>query len=293
VAEVNIPAGWDLTSATCSDGSPVNAIVLGAGETVTCTFNNRQDGKILVDKVTTPTGSTQLFEFDSDYGANFFLDDNDPVNDSGFLNPGTYAVAEVNIPAGWDLTSATCSDGSPVNAIVLGAGETVTCTFNNTQQVGEGCTPGFWQGGFGIELWNEVDDPDWSDPGNNPIWTGQVFDTFFQPTGTQIDDLTMLEIVGTGGTNQWARKAARDLIAAYLNASWGLAYPVTTTEILADWADALDADPAYGLREFHLEYSAYNELGCSIGEPAPVGILIPFLPVTATGLLAYLRRRIT
>ena len=100
------------------------------------TFNDRQDGKILVDKVTTPAGSAQLFEFDSDYGANFFLDDNDPVNDSGFLNPGTYAVAEVNIPADWDLTSATCNDGSPVTAIVLGAGETVTCTFNDTQQVG-------------------------------------------------------------------------------------------------------------------------------------------------------------
>ncbi|MDM8540573.1 hypothetical protein QUF90_05750 [Desulfococcaceae bacterium HSG9] len=36
------------------------------------------------------------------------------------------------IPAGWNLTSAVCDDGSAPGAIVLGAGETVTCTFTNT-----------------------------------------------------------------------------------------------------------------------------------------------------------------
>ena len=34
---------------------------------------------------------------------------------------------------GWDLTSATCSDKSPVTAISLQAGETVTCVFTNTR----------------------------------------------------------------------------------------------------------------------------------------------------------------
>jgi hypothetical protein len=132
VAE-NAQAGWDLTSATCSDGSPVTAISLQAGETITCTFTNTKRGHILVDKVTNPAGDPQLFGFTSNYGAPFNLADASPVNDSGPLAFGTYNVAE-GAQAGWDLTSATCSDGSPVTAISLQAGETVTCTFTNTKQ---------------------------------------------------------------------------------------------------------------------------------------------------------------
>ncbi|HEX5589631.1 MAG TPA: hypothetical protein VFX65_05020 [Candidatus Limnocylindrales bacterium] len=132
VAEVNIPAGWDLTGATCSDGSPVNAINLALNETVTCTFTNRQDGQIIVDKVTDPSGSSQQFEFDPSYGANFFLTDAATPNNSGNLDPGTYSVVEL-VPDGWDLSSVSCSDGSANTSINLGAGETVTCTFNNRQ----------------------------------------------------------------------------------------------------------------------------------------------------------------
>jgi hypothetical protein len=40
------------------------------------------------------------------------------------------------VPANWALTSATCSDGSPVSAVDLGPSETVTCTFTNTLQLG-------------------------------------------------------------------------------------------------------------------------------------------------------------
>ena len=50
------------------------------------------------------------------------------------LVPGTYDVAET-VPAGWDLTSATCSDGSDPDAIGLDRGETVTCTFVNTTTI--------------------------------------------------------------------------------------------------------------------------------------------------------------
>ena len=127
-----VPAGWDLSNVSCSDGSLNTVINLGPGETVTCTFNNRQDGRIVVEKQTTPDGSNQTFEFDPSWGPNFSLTDGQQ-NNSGFLDPGTYSVAEVNLPAGWDLTSATCSDGSPVNAIDLAPGEVVTCVFNNRQ----------------------------------------------------------------------------------------------------------------------------------------------------------------
>jgi hypothetical protein len=131
VAEI-VPAGWDLTSATCDDGSAPANIGLGAGETVTCTFTNTQRGRIIVVKQTIPDGSAQLFTFDTSYGPDFSLSDGQS-NDSGTLAPGTYSVAEI-VPSGWDLTSATCDDGSAPASIGLGAGETVRCTFTNTQR---------------------------------------------------------------------------------------------------------------------------------------------------------------
>jgi hypothetical protein len=133
VAE-NTPAGWDLTSATCSDGSDPSNISLSAGETVTCTFTNTQRGKIIVKKLTDPAGSSQVFGFTSNYGPSFNLTDGQQ-NDSGPLVPGKYNVAETPV-SGWDLTSTTCDQGETIDDIDLGAGETVTCTFTNTRQTG-------------------------------------------------------------------------------------------------------------------------------------------------------------
>ena len=135
VEEYDLPSGWVLTSATCSDGSNPSAINLSAGEVVTCTFTNTKKGKIIIDKVTVPpTGNSPNFKFEADYidksGADFELDDNDtPRYD--YLLPGVYRVDEIDLPEGWVLESAVCDDGSPVSAIDLSAGEWVTCTFTN------------------------------------------------------------------------------------------------------------------------------------------------------------------
>ena len=65
----------------------------------------------------------------------FTLDDDlDPAfaNQKVFaaVIPGTgYSISQAAV-AGWDLT-ASCDDGSPVNAIDLSPGENVTCTFTN------------------------------------------------------------------------------------------------------------------------------------------------------------------
>ena len=125
-----VPSGWSLTSAVCSDGSAANAIALDAGETVTCTFTNTKQSKIVVEKQTTPDGDTQVFGFNASYDANGFSLSDGQQDDSGPLAPGTYSVSE-NVPAGWDLKSAVCSDSSPASAISLAAGETVTCVFTN------------------------------------------------------------------------------------------------------------------------------------------------------------------
>jgi hypothetical protein len=46
-----------------------------------------------------------------------------------------YSVAET-VPSNWQLTSATCDDGSPVSNIDVSPNEVVTCTFTNTLQTG-------------------------------------------------------------------------------------------------------------------------------------------------------------
>jgi hypothetical protein len=129
-------AGWDLTSATCDDGSDPSAIDLGAGETVTCTFTNTiQRGEIIVQKVTDPDTSQMDFEFITNYDAPFFLGHLE-TNNSGPLLPtsemdGPYEVTET-LPPGWNLDSATCDNGDLPSAITLDPGETVTCTFTNS-----------------------------------------------------------------------------------------------------------------------------------------------------------------
>jgi uncharacterized repeat protein (TIGR01451 family) len=129
----NVPAGWALMSATCDDGSSPSSIDLGAGETVTCTFTNGRQGKVVVVKQTNPDGDQQTFSFSASYDGNGFSLADGQQDDSGLLAPGTYSVSE-NVPAGWAQSSATCNDGSSPSSIALGAGETVTCTFTNVKQ---------------------------------------------------------------------------------------------------------------------------------------------------------------
>ena len=218
--------------------------------------------------------------------------------------PGNYSSTET-IPAGWALTSIVCSDSDSsgntttgVASFVVAAGETVRCVFTNTQEVNEGCTPGFWQGGLGATLWNALNDPQWTaagGAGTNPFVTTDAFASFFPSSGdATIDGLRMIDIVGTGGGDSWVRKAARDLIAAYLNASFGIDYPYTTATILADWNTAVAGGTA-GFQTFHAKYSVANELGCPIGAPVSGGLslasLVPAVLAVGGGRLIRSRWR--
>jgi hypothetical protein len=150
VAETTTP-GWALSSVSCSDGSTPEAIRLDPGELVRCTFRNMADGRIIVEKQTTPTRSTQQFGFSPSWGPAFLLADGEQES-SGFLAPGRYSVAE-STPPDWESTSAACSDGSDASAITLDPGEVVTCTFGNRakgrivvekQTDPDGSGQGFW-----------------------------------------------------------------------------------------------------------------------------------------------------
>ncbi len=135
--------GYDFNSISCtvtgsggsstSSSGPALTITLAVGDTVDCTFNNTQRGTIIVKKVTDPNpdASDTSFSFTGGGGLSNFSLKNGGTQTFSNLVPGSgYSVAE-NVPAGWDLTSATCDDGSAVSNISVSPGETVTCTFNN------------------------------------------------------------------------------------------------------------------------------------------------------------------
>ena len=144
VAELLPVAGSDLDSITCEDatgdssGDPATGVAtfeVAPSENVTCTFVNVARGRIIVRKMVEGPASSQEFPFVSSFdgdisdGTDFTLMGGQSF-DSGPLVPGTFAVNEI-VPDGWSLVSAACDDGSPIAAIVLAAGETVTCTFTD------------------------------------------------------------------------------------------------------------------------------------------------------------------
>jgi hypothetical protein len=114
-----------------SDGTPP------LGDSREATFNApteqcpTEDGEIIVRKVTNPA-SEEAFDFTASWLDGGFSLSDGGSRASGPLDPGTYAVSEI-VPEGWSLTSAVCDDESAPGEIGLQAGETVTCTFTNSE----------------------------------------------------------------------------------------------------------------------------------------------------------------
>jgi hypothetical protein len=118
VSEINIPAGWLLTSATCDDGSDPSAINLDPGETVTCVFSNRCRGDVDVTKTVEgqpPTGA-ESFDFEIRQGAS--------TTSQGTIIAAatTDAVNNVNVPF-------VCADGDPPCRDVEGVAKLVPGTY--------------------------------------------------------------------------------------------------------------------------------------------------------------------
>ena len=96
-------------------------------------------GRLLVDKNSNPSGSTQIFSFTlaggpDDVDIDFTLSDKATPWDSGLLTPGAYNLME-KVPAGWVQSATACDDGSDPSKIQLGQGETLTCTFSNRKLI--------------------------------------------------------------------------------------------------------------------------------------------------------------
>jgi uncharacterized repeat protein (TIGR01451 family) len=138
----SVPTGWQLTSVACDSqlgpdisattNNPITLPEIISGDTITCTYTNTRLGTIIVRKATSPA-SSQTFQFQSNFGGSFSLSDggSEPFAD---LIPGAYSITE-SVPAGWDV-AVSCSNGvntNPAN-ITLNPGQTVECTFTNTQR---------------------------------------------------------------------------------------------------------------------------------------------------------------
>ena len=121
-------AGWDLAAAKCDDGSEVDAISLQPGEVVNCTFTYAKRGYIMAEVITNAKSDGQRFNIIPDYGEEFTLFHAGPPHESQLLKPGVYELGYM-VPDNWELTKATCDDGSPIDAISVEAGEIVYCTF--------------------------------------------------------------------------------------------------------------------------------------------------------------------
>ena len=151
--EANPAPAFDLTGLSCNDGSSATASTvslatrtatfkLDPGETVTCTFTNRQRGTIIVKKVTDPVGAAGTFAFTGTAAGSISDGGTITVNN---LVPGTYTSTEADPTPAFDLTGLSCNDGSSATASTvslatrtatfkLDPGETVTCTFTNRQR---------------------------------------------------------------------------------------------------------------------------------------------------------------
>ena len=136
-----VPTGYQLESASCTGGvipGASNAITVGAGKTVICTFNDVQQGKLVVVKSVVGADGTFAFTStgDSAVPGSFSEVTSEGSNTITFsnVNPdGTYSLAE-SVPTGYQLESSSCGGDNTPGSITLSAGQTVTCTFNDVQQ---------------------------------------------------------------------------------------------------------------------------------------------------------------
>ena len=146
-------SGWDVTSITgdlagdsgrvsTSKPSATCSITLNlttdADTTWSCTFENPQRGSIIVKKATVPAAAPGTFTFTGDAAGSIGDGGSIVVSD---LVPGTYTSTEADPTPDFDLTSIVCDDGNSTGSLStrkatfkLDPGETVTCTFTNTQR---------------------------------------------------------------------------------------------------------------------------------------------------------------
>ncbi|HAY85250.1 MAG TPA: hypothetical protein DCY42_10110 [Chloroflexi bacterium] len=195
------------------------------------------------------------------------------------LMPGyTYTVGEYD-PLEW----VPAGDAFVDFGFVLSGDGPFSHTFVNYPA--QGCTPGFWAGGAGSPLWNgqwlwnNVEDLNWELAGGQG-WNPYIWKTLFNDYFSLVASLNgwdMHSLVNTGGGALDAQKAARSMVAAYLNASFGIGYPYTTAELEGKWAAAVTDGSDAAFLALHTELDAANNAYYREEPPAhcPISASIP------------------
>jgi Prealbumin-like fold domain len=150
VVEDVIPSGWDFDHLDCSASTNVTPSITdetvtfdidNASDVLDCTYYNKARGTIIVEKITDDGSGSFGFTSSTLPSAPFTLTTTAPgaagkdSETNANLAPGTYDVSET-VPAGWNLVSEECDDGSDPQSIGLSGGEIVTCTFHNAREKG-------------------------------------------------------------------------------------------------------------------------------------------------------------
>ncbi|WP_354256940.1 hypothetical protein [Arthrobacter sp. OAP107] len=132
------------------EGTSKHGVVidLDRGETVTCTFENIQTAKVIIDKVTDPAKDPTKFDFhwsrDGRVVQEFTLTDRqEPEVFEGLSPYREWQITELE-RSGWNLDDLTCMqdgedfDGADIRnataVLDLGPGDVVTCTFSNQKK---------------------------------------------------------------------------------------------------------------------------------------------------------------
>ena len=273
-----VPTGWDLTSIVISDPSGGSSssgstatIDLAEGESVVVLFTDTKRGKIIVDKVTDPSGSSQSFDFlvtGPSYSDSFSLTDAAAPHDSGWIKPGTYAASET-VPAGWVLTSAVCSDGSLINNIILDPGETVIVTFTDARVPPE-------KASLGNFVWEDLNGNGVQDPSEPGVFGVTV--SLYRSDGTFVGSTT------TDGSGYYS---FTDLDPGdyYLVFTLPSGYVFTLQDEGADDAFDSDVDPSTGRTMVINLQAGENDPSWDVGLiKAPVGGV--WVPINKFELLA-------
>jgi hypothetical protein len=262
--ETSVPAGGTLT---CSyDASLPDA----ASRTNTATAT-QQLYDLFYDGTSTPDGT---MDYSGQAAVDFAsaivteVDEQVDVSDSylGFLGTVHYSEAPKTFEYPRTITAPLdqCGNFQVDNLATFVANDTGATGSDDASVVlyvpCEGCTPGFWQGGYGADLWNTFPDPDWAGADPQPYYHDTLFNDHFTAYGPAAG-FTMFDLVSTGGGSDDWQKAARDVVAGTLNASWGMAYPYTPQEIKDMWTAAVNSGDFAGL---HATLAPANELGCPI-----------------------------
>ena len=176
---------------------------------------------------------------------------------------GSYEVRETAAPPDFvfdtNVKPATLSLGGP--------DATISEPFIS-HRLDDGCSPDFWQGSIGSHLWNSADDPVFEPGGGNPYSHDSLFNAIFMDMDV-LDGLTMFDLVSSDGGRSDVHRAARSLVAAYLNASHDeVFYAISTIELKQMWIAAVfafdDGGTDAAFLELHTLLDANNRLGCAL-----------------------------